>query len=429
MKRKISKYVYTATSFDGQYNLLFNSKNDYFIRYDNQDFKDIIALTENEEICEFLSEKGFYYSDDEFQIIQKTPASALKSEDTLMLILKITKDCNFRCTYCYEDFSSTKMSDDIQNNVINLIKKQLKIGKIKHVIVSWFGGEPLLNLQCIEDMSPKIINLCLNYGAKYSSSIVTNGYLLNSHAITKLLNAKVNNFQITIDGPSYVHNKQRKSIDGKGTYDEIKNNLLNFKDIKGHFNVILRTNISRDLLACMNDYEDDLLIKFIDDSRFLTMYHPVVDFSDCSHLVTDDEIINLITHALKKDIRFAPLTEYLSSTNSFCYGIKENRYVIDVDGQVSKCTVVNEPYSIIGNVTPEGIIDTNAFNNLWKCARISSKCIECDSYASCGGGACPLFYLKHGQARCMKYKNPKQKELILKITELQKGYHLTLHLK
>lgn len=165
------------------------------------------------------------------------------------------------------------------------------------------------------------------------------------------------------------------------------------------------------------------------DDRFLTMYHPVVDFSDCSHLVSDSDVLNLIIHSIKKGIKFAPLISYLSSTNSFCYAIKDNRYVIDVEGNVSKCTVVDGDYSIVGKITEDGILVLNDNNKLWLNARISPKCNNCKSFASCGGGACPLYYFKHSVSRCMKYKDEKQKEEILKITELQGAYNLTLSLE
>lgn len=53
MNKKLSKYVYTTTSFNGKYNLLYNSKNDYFIRYDKEDFPDFDSLSEYEDIYFF----------------------------------------------------------------------------------------------------------------------------------------------------------------------------------------------------------------------------------------------------------------------------------------------------------------------------------------------------------------------------------------
>lgn len=44
------------------------------------------------------------------------------------------------------------------------------------------------------------------------------------------------------------------------------------------------------------------------------------------------------------------------------------------------------------------------------------------------GRACPLYYLKRGKARCMKCYSLQEKELLLKIADLQGVYNLTLHL-
>ena len=158
------------------------------------------------------------------------------------------------------------------------------------------------------------------------------------------------------------------------------------------------------------------------------MFHPVVDFDNMEHDVTDVDVMKEIIFAIKKGFRFAPVMDYLDSSASFCYGMKENHYVIDTNLEVSKCTVVNEPYSIVGKINNAGKLIENPYMKLWKGARISGKCKNCNFYASCAGGACPMYYLKRGEARCMKYKSLEKKYEILKIADMQQGYDAYLHL-
>lgn len=45
--------------------------------------------------------------------------------------------------------------------------------------------------------------------ASYSASIVTNGYLLTEKVAKQLKKLNIENVQITLDGPAYIHNKRR----------------------------------------------------------------------------------------------------------------------------------------------------------------------------------------------------------------------------
>ena len=177
MKERLSKYVLETKSFDEQYGLLYNSKNNYFIRYLLSDFKDVNSLLDVPQIQKLLEEKEFLYCENEFHDIQRRIKKIIKSEETLMLILKVTKDCNFRCIYCYEQFSDKNMSVDVQDNIISFIKNKINMGTIKHLIISWFGGEPLMNMECIRYMGKEIKCFCELRHVKYSSSVVTNGFI------------------------------------------------------------------------------------------------------------------------------------------------------------------------------------------------------------------------------------------------------------
>ena len=62
---------------------------------------------------------------------------------SLELTLLPTEKCNFRCTYCYEDFLIGKMKPWIRSGVKSLIEKRVDMG-LRNLNLSWFGGEPLL---------------------------------------------------------------------------------------------------------------------------------------------------------------------------------------------------------------------------------------------------------------------------------------------
>lgn len=109
-------------------------------------------------------------------------------------------------------------------------------------------------------------------------------------------------------------------------------------------------HISQQMLGNLDAYINDFSPLF-KDKRFFAMYHTVVDFSDLSHDVTDRQVLNEIIYALDKGFRFTSMTDYLSISSKYCYAAKDNHFVVDVDGMLSKCTETNEEYSFIGNIT------------------------------------------------------------------------------
>ncbi len=424
---KLSKYVYVADGADKENKLLYNSKTDYLIKYNKTDFGEVENLFKYGEILTFLKEKEFLESEEEEEILHEQHEKALLSEDTLMLILKITKGCNFRCTYCYEDLNGYKMSEDNQKAIVRYIEKKLAEGVIKNVIINWFGGEPTMNMECIINMGKDIYRICKKYDVEYISGITTNGYLLNEKNVEALYNAHVSVFQVTIDGGPEIHDTQRVLADGRGTFQKIYENLKKLKEMSGEYKVVLRTNISRKMLGNMRTYVE-LMKEFFLDERFSAVFHPVVNFEDMSHEVSDEEVLKEVINAMREGFVFAPLTEFLSLDSSFCYGIKENHYVIDTNLDVTKCTAVNEPYSIVGKISLEGELIPNSFMNVWRGARVSEKCKGCENFAGCGGGACSMYYLKRGESRCMKYREKEQIEKLLQITDLQEQYDVYIHL-
>ena len=93
----------------------------------------------------------------------------------------------------------------------------------------------------------KFISICFQNGLDYSASITTNGYLLNERIIHQLiLDYRVNNFQITIDGDEESHNFQRVLRNGKGSYSKILENIKGLQNSNLNFYCNLRFNISKE---------------------------------------------------------------------------------------------------------------------------------------------------------------------------------------
>lgn len=68
-------------------------------------------------------------------------------DSQLQLTILPTEQCNFRCKYCYESFPDNTMNQEVKDSIIMYLKKNLHHFSSLHI--SWFGGEPLLELERI----------------------------------------------------------------------------------------------------------------------------------------------------------------------------------------------------------------------------------------------------------------------------------------
>ena len=66
--------------------------------------------------------------------------------------------CNLRCTYCFEKHTSERLCIESEDKIINFFRKE--IPKKKQLRLSWFGGEPLLNLPSILRISSAVDDIC-----------------------------------------------------------------------------------------------------------------------------------------------------------------------------------------------------------------------------------------------------------------------------
>ena len=117
-------------------------------------------------------------------------------------------------------------------STVNNIKKFVSNELHKHskLTVAWFGGEPLLAMDIIEDLSLYFLDICAKLKKPYFSMMTTNGYLLTPKNIDKLKKCHITGYQITLDGLSNTHNRQRVGINGNGTWEQIISNLIYFRD-------------------------------------------------------------------------------------------------------------------------------------------------------------------------------------------------------
>ena len=129
----------------------------------------------------------------------------LIKEDKMLLFVTLTQRCNLNCGYCGN--GSNEDIEDLATHTpevvydINLIKK---FQKVKDLAVCFYGGEPLMRINLIEQIIPLLPN------AKFC--LQTNGTLLKQ--LKPDIVKKFNTILVSIDGDEETTDFNR----GKGMY-------------------------------------------------------------------------------------------------------------------------------------------------------------------------------------------------------------------
>lgn len=151
-----------------------------------------------------------------------------------MFTIEITQECNLRCSYCcysgeYSNrrkHNSTILSSEDMVRCVDLICEH-SASEVPIIYVAFYGGEALL---CLEKIEWLIKSLTIRgKDINFEFSISTNGILLTPQIIDKLCSVPNLFITITIDGNKEMHDKNRKTSSGKGSFDVIMSNLRDFK--------------------------------------------------------------------------------------------------------------------------------------------------------------------------------------------------------
>ncbi|GFI22558.1 anaerobic sulfatase-maturating enzyme [Lachnospiraceae bacterium] len=206
---------------------IFKTDKGNFYFYDDKTAYVSRTISYNEEIV---------YGTEDFNYLETNEAvinNMLEHLVTKQLILNVTEDCNMRCKYCVYSGNYTNnrvhsniyMSETIAKKSVIKYLEQFKIKRKYNIssqpIISFFGGEPLLNFELIKNIVKFVKD---NYDGMVVYTVTTNGTLL-SREITDFF--VENNFDLTVsvNGSEQEHNRLRVFGNGLGSYDIIKKNL------------------------------------------------------------------------------------------------------------------------------------------------------------------------------------------------------------
>lgn len=385
-----SKYNFLVELEEGRY-VLYNSYTNNLVELTVEDWEKIKLIKEgnriiDKDLIDELIEECILVEDDEL-IYQKVKLSRLNTRfrsDIIHLTIVPTMGCNFACPYCFEkDVHDRKtMSAEIQDGVIEFIKKYQNL---HYLSIDWYGGEPLLAFNVIENIMNKINTLNIE---SFHSSIVTNGYLLNESIINKFKELGIKRMQLTIDGLKDTHNQRRPHKTQKDSFETIINNLILTSQLYPELEVHVRVNIDKDNseeFFMLNEY----LRKIINSTNIYAYPAYITDYNSCNTGFCLLNRLDQADFALKNGDKYPFDRFYYPRTRiNECTARFANSFVIGPEGELYRCWCdVGESSKICGSIY-EGVTNADVHTKYmtYEDPLFDTQCKECSYFPICNGG-------------------------------------------
>lgn len=161
------------------------------------------------------------------------------------LILNITEDCNMRCEYCaygecykyHRNHRHVSMSWPIIKKAIDFFIPKSILRRTylnKRITIGFYGGEPLLERDKIFKTIEYIKRQYPDVFTAFDFFMTTNGTLLTEEVIRQLIKYDFH-IMISLDGPEDIHDRYRKTSNGKSTFKTIMKNIETLKSIDNDY--------------------------------------------------------------------------------------------------------------------------------------------------------------------------------------------------
>ncbi len=316
----------------------------------------------------------------------------------------LVNGCNLACKYCYLSASSIGIKKLSENKFLDILNFLHEEKNHKVVFVFSSGGENTLNF----DLMKKIPFLCRENGfLDCSFDLITNGTIFTNEMIDFF---KSNNFtlHISLDGDKKTNDKNRVYPNGRGSYDDVYDNLCLLKENGLAFscNVLLQFD-SDNVIEVFQFFEenkihfnydfpvDSLDGRFIPDTsgldQWLMQFETIMDFykqrieNNCS--VYADKLI--------KDIKRI----HFGVTNGFACNASIDSIHIGISGSIYPCSYNSGSEELcIGTIYSGLDYDKIVKSKLYaKQVDCYDSCRECWIKYLCSGGCFGLKWVSGGE--------------------------------
>jgi uncharacterized protein len=270
----------------------------------------------------------------------------------LSLTIGTTLNCNLRCYYCYEEKSPKYMDKSVCDSILRYVRHMLT-KKRTNIYVLWFGGEPMLNQEAIEYLSPNLLFLATEFGVVYKAGIISNGtcWPEDEHAIESFVTRNhISSAQFTLDGIPKTHDRKKFFVAADGTpassFEAIQKTVL---ALIGKVKINIRVNCDKENISELNrvvDYLSEAGCLYPGSGVFI--YPALIEnpSSDCSFALTS-QLSNAVFVKSHNEFRryVAPYIDsdeyysriYPNPIDVICTAKNPKGLVIGPDGNTYRC--------------------------------------------------------------------------------------------
>ena len=294
-----------------------------------------------------------------------------------------TTDCNARCFYCYEaGCEKMHMDRKTADEVCSFILRTRASDKID---LRWFGGEPLLGADTIS----YICRSLASEGVRYSSSMISNGFLFDDAMIKTASEVwKLKEVQITLDGTENVYNLRKAFItQNDRAYRIVTGNISRLLD--AGINVKVRLNVDENNYSDLSDLIDELSVTFGGRPGFMVYLSPIYDIKNNPSGSDQGERrrSDLFRHIFELDDKLSRLgldgtsTSFKGLALYHCMADDPAKAAILPDGRLHACEHFNET-PCFGNIREDS--DKSISRGYWlEQYPEDDECISCPLFPHC----------------------------------------------
>lgn len=354
------------------------------------------------------------------------------------LCLHVAHTCNLNCTYCFAAQGKyhgerALMSFETGKRALDFLVENS--GKRRNLEVDFFGGEPLMNFEVVKQLVAYARSIEDKCGKHFRFTLTTNGVLLDDE-VTEFANRECHNVVLSLDGRKEVHDRLRKTINGKGSYDTIVPKFQKFVKARGDKGYYVRGTFTHNNTDFTNDIFHMADLGFTELSM-----EPVVCAPGEEYALTEEDLPVLFEQyeilakeMLRREREGRPFTFYhymLDLTGGPCIykrisgcGSGTEYLAVTPWGELYPChQFVGDPKYSMGNIW-DGVTNKALQDEFKLCnAYARSDCKDCWAKLYCSGGCAANAYHATGSITgtyhygCELFKKRIECAIMLKVAE------------
>lgn len=170
---------------------------------------------------EALGRTGKLFSEDNFSGAARNMKN--DNSDIKALCLHVSHTCNLTCDYCFASGGkyhggNALMSYEVGKQALDFLMDNS--GGRRNLEVDFFGGEPLMNWDVVKCLVEYARSQEKERSKNFRFTLTTNGILIDDDVID-FSNREMSNVVLSLDGRREIHDRMRRTVSGKGSYDII----------------------------------------------------------------------------------------------------------------------------------------------------------------------------------------------------------------